>query len=268
MVVSQQVFDSLRQIGLNLYERKLWVALLMRGTATAGELSSLAKVPHSRTYDVLESLSEKGFVMIQNAKPLRYMAIEPREALERSKKKIREDLNVMVDRINRFQNSSFVKELEKVYKQGVELVEPGELTSSLKGREALHQHLETLFKNAKNSISIITTADGLEDLASRHTDLLQKVSNKGIKIKIAASFNKENIPIIQKAKSFAEVRKINKPNLNGRFFIIDNSQIVLALTDDDVHPTQDLSLWTKSEHVANNFLGPLFNSLWQDLQSA
>lgn len=40
MIVSQAVLDELKQIGLNLYERKLWVALLSRGTSTAGELSS------------------------------------------------------------------------------------------------------------------------------------------------------------------------------------------------------------------------------------
>ncbi len=99
MVATTQLLDALKQIGLNLYERKLWVALLSRGTSTAGELSSLAKVPHSRTYDVLESLAEKGFVMAQNTKPLKYVAINPSEALDRAKKKIKEDADVSVERI-------------------------------------------------------------------------------------------------------------------------------------------------------------------------
>ena len=45
MLASQKVLDSLKGIGLNLYERKLWVALLARGTSTAGELSAMATVP-------------------------------------------------------------------------------------------------------------------------------------------------------------------------------------------------------------------------------
>ena len=122
MVVTQQILDALKQIGLNLYERKLWVALLSRGTSTAGELSSLAKVPHSRTYDVLESLAEKGFVMIQTAKPLKYVAITPSEALERVKKKIMDDTKVTVERITEFQKSPALKELERVYKRGFDLV--------------------------------------------------------------------------------------------------------------------------------------------------
>ena len=108
MVATQKVLDALKQIGLNLYERKLWVSLLSRGTSTAGELSSLAKVPHSRTYDVLESLAEKGFVIVQNAKPMKYVAIAPGEAFERAKKKIRNDAEGMADRITQLQNSLLI----------------------------------------------------------------------------------------------------------------------------------------------------------------
>lgn len=88
MLASQKVFDSLKGIGLNLYERKLWVALLARGTSTAGELSSMATVPRSRSYDILQSLAEKGFVVVQTAKPLKYVATSPEEALERAKRKL------------------------------------------------------------------------------------------------------------------------------------------------------------------------------------
>ena len=76
MIVKDEFLSRLRKIfDLNLYEVRVWTALLSRGTATAGILSVLAKVPHSRTYDVLESLAEKGFVMIQTTKPLKYVAI-------------------------------------------------------------------------------------------------------------------------------------------------------------------------------------------------
>ncbi|MEM5778580.1 MAG: helix-turn-helix domain-containing protein [Candidatus Aenigmatarchaeota archaeon] len=265
MVVSQAILDALKQIGLNLYERKLWVALLSRGTSTAGELSSLAKVPHSRTYDVLESLAEKGFVMIQNAKPLKYVAITPNEALERVKKKIKEDTEISIERINQFQKSPYLKELEKIYKKGVELIEPGELTASLKGRNALYQQLETCFKNAKNSISILTTTTGLNDLHILHSDVLKKAAERGVKIRIAAQYGKEHLPIIEKLKEFAEIKKITKPSITGRFCVVDGSHVVMSLTDEDVHPTQDLAFWSQSKHIAADVLQPIFDFIWQSL---
>jgi sugar-specific transcriptional regulator TrmB len=268
MIVSQAILDALKQIGLNLYERKLWVALLSRGTSTAGELSSLAKVPHSRTYDVLESLAEKGFVMIQTAKPLKYVAMVPNEALERVKKKIKEDTEITIDRITQFQKSPALKELERIYKKGVELIEPGEMTGSLRGRDALHQQLETCFKNAKNNISILTTTKGLNDLQTIHNDILKKASDRGVKIRIVAQYGKEHLPLIEKLKEFAEIKKITKPDITGRFCVVDGFHVVMALTDEDVHPTQDLAFWTQSEHVAADVLEPIFDFIWQNIETA
>jgi len=267
MVGNQQVLDTLKQIGLNLYERKLWVALLSRGTSTAGELSSLAKVPHSRTYDVLESLAEKGFVMVQTTKPLKYVAIPPMEALDRAKKKINEDAEVVTDRIGQMQGSGTVKELEKIFKNGMSLVEPGELTGSLRGRHMLHQQMGTVFKGAKKSISIVTTAVGLADIHAKHADTLKKAAGKGVKVRIAAPFNKDTAAAISALKEFADVKKLDK--VGGRFAVVDGNHILLSLTDDkSVDPTQDLSLWTQSEHVAAEVMAPLFESMWKELASA
>ena len=79
---------QLKNLGLNSYEVKLWVALLSRGTSTAGELSDISGVPKSRSYDVLKSLEEKGFVAARPGKPIRYFAISPQEVVERVKQRI------------------------------------------------------------------------------------------------------------------------------------------------------------------------------------
>ncbi|RJQ17958.1 hypothetical protein C4573_00830, partial [Candidatus Woesearchaeota archaeon] len=56
MIVQQDFVKKLKDFGLNSYEVKIWTALLSRGVSTAGELSDIANVPRSRSYDVLESL--------------------------------------------------------------------------------------------------------------------------------------------------------------------------------------------------------------------
>ena len=54
MIVKEEFLSRLRKIfDLNLYEVKIWTALLSRGTSTAGELSNISDVPRSRTYDIL-----------------------------------------------------------------------------------------------------------------------------------------------------------------------------------------------------------------------
>ena len=85
MIIDQETIKKTRSLGLNTYEVKIWTALLSRGVSTAGELSDIANVPRSRSYDVLESLEKKGFVIMKLGKPIKYLAVPPKEALERVK---------------------------------------------------------------------------------------------------------------------------------------------------------------------------------------
>ena len=88
MVVNEEFLAELRRyFRLNLYEVRIWTAILLRGVSTAGELSDMANVPRSRSYDVLESLEKKGFVIPKVGKPMKYVAVSPEEVIERVKKR-------------------------------------------------------------------------------------------------------------------------------------------------------------------------------------
>src|SRR4030042_6799932 len=91
MIVEKKFLLKLKDFGLNSYESKVWAALLSRGVSTAGELSDIANVPRSRSYDVLESLEKKGFVIMKFGKPIKFVAVPPEEVLDRVKKNILEE---------------------------------------------------------------------------------------------------------------------------------------------------------------------------------
>src|SRR5512141_964500 len=89
MIVKEEFLSKLRlYFSLNLYDVKIWTALLSRGVSTAGELSDIAGVPRSRSYDILESLEKKGFIVMKIGKPIKYLAIPPEEVVDRVKKRI------------------------------------------------------------------------------------------------------------------------------------------------------------------------------------
>ena len=88
MLDDQEIIKKTRLFGLNTYEAKIWAALLGHGISTAGQLSDIANVPRSRSYDVLESLEKKGFVIAKPEKPIKYLAVPPKEVLEKVKKQI------------------------------------------------------------------------------------------------------------------------------------------------------------------------------------
>src|SRR3989344_2503077 len=97
MAVKQELLSELKEdFNLNIYEVKIWTVLLSRGIATAGELSDLSGVPRSRCYDVLESLEKKGFIIMKIGKPIKYIAVQPQEVMERVKKEIDENAQLNI----------------------------------------------------------------------------------------------------------------------------------------------------------------------------
>ncbi|MEM7825878.1 MAG: helix-turn-helix domain-containing protein [Candidatus Aenigmatarchaeota archaeon] len=265
MIASTKVLDALKGIGLNLYERKLWIALLARGNSTAGELSEIADVPRSRTYDVLQSLAEKGFVVVQTGKPIRYVAIPPEEALEKAKKKLEEDFKTTVERINALKDSQVMRELIDIYSQGIKLVSPEDLTGALKGKFSVFQQLDSMFRVANQKINIVTTPEGLNDLLLNHLETLKKANERGVEIKIVTSSSERCSDAIKALGNIAEIRVVNDKEIpiSGRFAVVDGKQLIFGLTDlKSVHSTQDLVVWSKSEHAASQMLEPLFNLVW------
>ncbi|MBW2995403.1 hypothetical protein KY312_03545, partial [Candidatus Woesearchaeota archaeon] len=171
MIVGEQFLSKLKHFGLNSYQAKLWSALLSRGVATAGELSDISNVPRSRAYDVLESLEKKGFIVMKIGKPIKYIAVRPQEVVSRVKKKITVDAEKATKQVEDLKNSEIMSELQLLYNQGVDKVDPTELTASVRGRNNLYDHLIGLMRNAKKEVVISTTAQGLV----RKTDALKHV---------------------------------------------------------------------------------------------
>ncbi len=265
-LASQKVMDALKSIGLNLYERKLWVALLARGTSTAGELSEIANVPRSRSYDILQSLAEKGFVVVQPSKPLKYVAIPPGEALERAKKKLEDDMKTTMQRMDELRASSMLKELTSVHNEGLDVVSPEDMSGALKGKSSVSQQLSTMIKSASKKINMITTAEGLEDLVQNHYNDFKRAAEKGVKVQIAATGLEKASDVARGLGNLAEVRSLSSKDvpIAGRFAVVDGKELVLSLTDSKVHDTQHMAFWSKSEHAASSLLEPIFKMVWNN----
>jgi len=207
MIVKEEFLSKLRTyFALNLYEVKIWTALLSRGAATAGELSDIANVPRSRSYDVLESLEKKGFLVTKLGKPIKYVAVQPGEVVERVKKHMRSVVEDKVRRLDNIASTEILDELKTLHSQGIELVEPSDLSGSLKGRHNLYNHLDLMLKNAEKSITLSTTSQGFLRKVEGLKPTMEKVKKKGVKIRIAAPLTKDSKAALKEISNIAEVR--------------------------------------------------------------
>ncbi|MBR9691845.1 TrmB family transcriptional regulator [Candidatus Woesearchaeota archaeon] len=266
MIVKEEFLSKLRRyFSLNLYEVKIWTALLSRGVSTAGELSDIADVPRSRSYDVLESLEKKGFVVMKLGKPIKYITVPPVEVVERVKKNMKEEADEKVKRLENLKNTEVVGELNTLHSQGIELIEPSDLSGSLKGRHNLYNHLELTIRNAERAVTIMTTDQGFLRKVEGLKPVFEKLKKRGVDIRIAAPITKENKAAVRDISHVAEVRNVTNPK--ARFTVVDDKDIIFMLMDDkDVHPTYDVGIWIKSPFFASA-INNLFDSAWKDMKS-
>ena len=264
MIVKEEFLSKLRRyFSLNLYEVKIWAALLSRGVATAGELSDIANVPRSRSYDVLESLEKKGFVIMKLGKPIKYIAVPPTEVIERVKKNMREEAVMKVKRLEDLKSTDVLGELQTLHKQGIEVIEPTDLSGSIKGRHNLYNHLELTIKNAQKSVTIMTTPQGFMRKVEGLKPVFEKLKKKGVKIKIAAPLTRDTKKTVSEISSIADVRNMDS---KARFCIVDGKEIVFMVLDDkEVHPTYDVGIWVNSPFFAKA-MESLFETAWKTMK--
>lgn len=266
MIVKEEFLNQLRRyFGLNLYEVKIWTALLSRGISTAGELSDIADVPRSRSYDVLESLEKKGFVVMKVGKPIKYIAVEPAEVVERVKKNVKEYAKNQVEQLENLKSTNVITELASLHQQGVEITEPHELSGSLRGRHNLYNHMELTLRSAEKSVIFMTTSSGLMRKIEGFKPVFEELKKRGVTVRIAAPLTKETAAAVKDLDGLAEIKHTDK---KARFMVVDGKEVVFMVMDDNtVHPTYDIGIWINTPFFANA-LQDLFDIAWEDLQPA
>ncbi len=255
----------MRQLfSLNLYEVRIWTALLSRGVSTAGELSEIADVPRSRTYDVLESLEKKGFIVMKLGKPLNYIAVEPQEVVDRSKKIVQKEAKYHVKKLDNLKGGELLRELDTLFKQGVEFIEPSDLSGALRGRHNVYTHMDTMIKSAKKSVILMTSAEGLARKSEALKSTLQSLAKRGVDVRVAAPMTKESAAVAKDLMSFAKVRAVDK--INARFCVVDDKEVMFMVMDDkEVHPSYDVGIWANTPYFASALSG-MYNMAWKNMK--
>ena len=227
MLADQETIKKIKSLGLNTYEAKIWTALLSRGVSTAGELSDIANVPRSRSYDVLESLEKKGFVVMKLGKPIKYLAVPPKEVLENVRGQIEKETERHISYISSSPFSNLINSLQEVHENAAETNDG--VVAVLKGKN-IQKHLFYLLKNTKGEI-LISSSD-----AKEYFDVLGGIKNKQKNTKVNV-FNAE----IHKQKSMP------------RLCVVDEDVMLFPVNPKDTHPDYDMGVWIRHKNIASFF---------------
>ena len=258
MIVEESFLKKIREFGLNSYEAKIWTALLSRGVSTAGELAEISGVPRSRSYDVLETLEKKGFIITKIGKPIKYIAIPPEEVIERVKKRIIKETEERKKMLDELKQTSYLKELNSIYNMGVEKIEPNEYNGIIIGRKKIYSEIYRLMKKAQNSVEIMTSKTEAKDFLTTLYPAIVALNKRNVKIKVALPYQGSEID----REILELIEGKDTSDIENRMVIIDKKDSILMLFHDQkVHEDYDTALWVRSEFFNEN-LSKMFNSIW------
>ncbi len=247
MIVKQELVGRIKDyFGLNIYETKVWLALLKKGIASAGEVAEASGIPRSRTYDVLESLEKNGFAIAKLDKPVKYIGVKPKIILEKLKNNVRKDATEKMLELSKIKDSVEYTSLEELYNEGMIPVQKEDLSLALRGKSNISNHIKELIIDTKEELIICTDANEFASKIKLFQQTFEVLKKSEIKINVVLFGDEKLIKQISGKLGI----KIKKTNINSKFFIIDRKKILFYISKNQ---DEDSAIWLNSEFFAQAF---------------
>lgn len=216
----EDIIESLKEIGFNSYEAKIYVALLKKYPATGYEAAKLADIPQARAYDTLKALENAKIVTSSGDKPQTYTPIKPKELTKRFRRKTEANLDFLEKKL---------PDVKTDYNEPIH---------SINGSSEIKRKLVELIKAAKTDIYLEIWSHDFKFIEP----YLWDAYNRGLDIKIVGYDNFQcSFGTVFKHKNGRELEH----SLGGRmiFLLCDNSEAVFGKVEDRV-------VWTKNTDIA------------------
>ena len=241
MEIDKELVRKVKEkFGLNIYETKVWLALVSKGVASSSEISTISGVPRSRTYDVLSSLEKKGFAIAKVGKPTKYIAVEPTTVLDKLKNNVLRDADEKILVLENLKDSKEYGELKSLHNSAFEMVKKEDLSSILNGRTNIYVHFKNALDKAKKNVIIYLPVSEISEKSRIFKEIFSKLKSRKINAKILLQGDEKEIK--QVAKKFeisAEQAKIP-----ASFLMADDKVMFLLSEKID---EESKGLWVSSE---------------------
>jgi HTH-type transcriptional regulator, sugar sensing transcriptional regulator len=128
------IIERFKQLGLNTYEAKVYLALLKNHPATGYEISKNSNVPQARAYDTLKALESQKMVVATDGKPVTYIPVSPEEILNRFEKQYKGSIDFLRTSLPSY---------------AIESIEP---VHNLRGVDAIYAHAREMIESAQQTV--------------------------------------------------------------------------------------------------------------------
>lgn len=247
-MVPEKAKNTLKNLGLTEYGAKAYIGLVKSGPTTARDLSEISGVPHSRIYDILSKLENRGWIESQSGRPTRYRAKSPSEVIRLHKIRQEEKLKEASETIR--------QELDPLYEEGGEMEKPDVWT--IRGETEILSRIEEMFASAE--IEVLVSIPYFSNEFSKIEEFIPILKTKEVSLKFLTSEENE---FTSEIKSYSDLKvKYRKP-LFGGGVIIDGKEALIVLESGG----SIFGIWSDEVGLAK-FAEEYFKYLWSDSETS
>ena len=259
----EKIIEFLKISGLNLYESKIYFALLKYGKVSRSEIYKIADIPQSRMYDILVSLSSKGLIKQsdQSVIPEHPRKIinsnnytKNKDKISLLKNKLEIQLTDISKRVELIQNEKNIfHELEKMY------------DSPLTQHPIVNRFL-SLFKESKKEIVCCTTLPILYPSGQFYDEVLKAV-DKGVLYRRLLGFDyvvaQGEESVVADEKKGIKIKVISEANIKEKYYVVDSSYVFLRAIKSTLDLENEEAFIFEQKEIVDSYKKN-FERLWKE----
>ena len=215
MVNEHALTVSLEEFGLSKYEAQAYVALIAKGTISAGELAYYSEIPRTKIYPTLLKLENKKLAIISKSKPIMCTAIAPEDAFDGI-------IHEQINKVNAM--NTLVSNLKKASEESRKSRGSEEKRYFHISANNVLSQLQTMIEGSKSSMKIMVDQWGLGLLAECKEQLVS-VLRRNLDVKVLVS------PAQICSESYRSIPdgvEIRASDITQNCFIFDETELLMV----------------------------------------
>jgi len=252
-----KIQDELLKFGLTSNQTKVFMFLGKYGSKTSPDVCNSLNLPRTETYNVLNSLINRGIVISEFQHPTRYTALPMDKAILTMVNAAQENVNDLAKKeiiLAKLWNKipSFVSEENESTTEKFQM---------LQGTTRVHNKLREMINNTQNEFQIFCTETDLSKFY--YSDFLDMLGSMQADLKLIVSPTKK-IPRYIRAIDETKIRILANTDVENQCFIVkDNDEVLIYLRNNEKSSKDAFAFWTNTGSLVKS-MKTLFSYSWKN----
>ncbi|MEM3385621.1 MAG: helix-turn-helix domain-containing protein [Nitrososphaeria archaeon] len=248
----------LKDYGLSERQIKIYLLLLATGPMKLSELSYKAGLYRMQVYNTLKQLIQMGLVEAILKRPITYIAVSPKKALNLLLEETSERLERAKER------QAFLLEQLMSLSKVATVAYPVPKFKIIQGRKQFIKMAKESYRRAKYEVNNINTPSAIiRGIMAGFDEVAEECAKRGVKIRWLTDVSAQNLNGIKKYCEYGEIRFVPLES-SIRILIVDGLEIYISSLYDEsiaLKTEGETTIYIYDLNIAS-FMNKCFNYLW------